>query len=113
MNYEEIMMLVRAGYTKDEISAMQAPAETAPADPAPADQAPADPAPTDQAPADPAQAPAGNPDAGSIAELTKAFNNMTAALQLQNINRDMMAPQPQRTAADAIAEIIMPPVRKK
>jgi hypothetical protein len=111
MNYEEIMMLVRAGYTKDEISAMQTPADPAPADPAPADPDPADPAPADPAPADPA--PAENPDAGSIAELTKAFNNMTAALQLQNINRDMMAPQPQRTAADAIAEIIMPPVRKK
>lgn len=111
MNRDDIIMLVKAGYTKEEISAMQAPADPAPADPAPADPAPADPATADPAPADPASA--GNPDAGSIAELTKAFNNMTAALQLQNINRDMMPPQPQRTAADAIAEIIMPPVRNK
>ena len=111
MNYEDIMMLVKAGYTKEEIIAMQSQAEPAPADPSPADQAPADPAPADPAPADPE--PAENHEAGSIAELTKAFNNMTAALQLQNINRDMMAQQPQRTAADAIAEIIMPQVRKK
>lgn len=111
MNYEEIMMLVKAGYTKEEISAMQTPADPTPAEPAlPVLDLEQHDLP-EPAPADPA--PADNPEAGSIAELTKAFNNMTAALQLQNINRDMMAQQPQRTAADAIAEIIMPQVRKK
>ena len=35
MNYEDIILLVKAGYTRDQIAAMQAPAEPTPA-PAPA-----------------------------------------------------------------------------
>lgn len=108
MNYEEIMMLVRAGYTKEEISAMQTPADHAPADPAPedpapADPAPADPAPADPAPADPAPAPAGND------QILAALNQLTQAVITNNINRQAFDPTPQRTAEDALAEIIAPP----
>jgi hypothetical protein len=103
MNYEEIMMLVRAGYTKDEISAMQTPADPAPADPAPADPAPADPAQADPAPADPAPTPAGND------QILAALNQLTQAVITNNINRQAFDPAPQRTAEDALAEIIAPP----
>ena len=88
MNYEDVMMLVRAGYTKEEISAMQTPAEPAPADPAPADPAPA---------------PAGND------QILAALNQLTQAVITNNINRQAFDPVPQRTAEDALAEIIAPP----
>ena len=108
MNYDEIMMLVRAGYTKEEISAMQtqadpAPADPAPEDPAPADPAPEDPSPADPAPADPAPAPAGND------KILAALNQLTQAVITNNINRQAFNPMPQRTAEDALAEIIAPP----
>ena len=106
MNYEEIMMLVRAGYTKEEISAMQTPADPAPADPALAEPAPADPAPAEPAPADPAPAdpaPAGND------QILAALNQLTQAVITNNINRQAFDPMPQRTAEDALAEIIAPP----
>ena len=35
MNYEDIILLVKAGYTRDQIAAMQAPAQAAPAEPTP------------------------------------------------------------------------------
>ena len=93
MNFDEIMMLVKAGYTKEEISAMQTPADPAPADPAPADPAPSDPAP----------APAGND------QILAALNQLTQAVITNNINRQAFDPTPQRTAEDALAEIIAPP----
>jgi len=106
MNYEEIMMLVRAGYTKEEISAMQTQADPAPADPAPADPAPADPAPAEPAPAD--QAPADPAHAGND-QILAALNQLTQAVITNNINRQAFDPVPQRTAEDALAEIIAPP----
>ena len=86
MNYEDLMMLVRAGYTKEEISAMQTPADPAPADPAPAEPA-----------------PAGND------QILAALNQLTQAVITNNINRQAFDPAPQRTAEDALAEIIAPP----
>ena len=106
MNYEDVMMLVRAGYTKEEIGAMQTQADPAPADPAPAEPAPADPAPAEPAPADPAPAdpaPAGND------QILAALNQLTQAVITNNINRQAFDPTPQRTAEDALAEIIAPP----
>ena len=86
MNYEDVMMLVRAGYTKEEISAMQTQTDPAPADPAPADPA-----------------PAGND------QILAALNQLTQAVITNNINRQAFDPTPQRTAEDALAEIIAPP----
>lgn len=108
MNYEDVMMLVRAGYTKEEISAMQTPADPAPADPAPADPAPADPAPADPAPADPAPAAPAQVPAGND-QILAALNQLTQAVITNNINRQAFDPAPQRTAEDALAEIIAPP----
>ena len=107
MNLDEIMMLVKAGYTKEEISAMQTRADPAPADPAPADQAPADPAPADQAPADPAPTPAGND------QILASLNQLTQAVITNNINRQAFGQMPQRTAEDALAEIIAPPAAQR
>ena len=97
MNLDEIMMLVKAGYTKEEISAMQTRADPAPADPAPADQAPADPAPT----------PAGND------QILASLNQLTQAVITNNINRQAFGQMPQRTAEDALAEIIAPPAAQR
>lgn len=59
MSYEDIILLVKAGYTRDQIAAMQAPAQTAQAEPTP--PAPAEPA--QAALAEPAQAAPAEPQA--------------------------------------------------
>ena len=109
MNYEDVMMLVRAGYTKEEISAMQTPAE--PVLPVSDPQEPVlpvldleepEPEPDLQEPA-PAPAPAGND------QILAALNQLTQAVITNNINRQAFDPAPQRTAEDALAEIIAPP----
>jgi len=104
---EQILKLVDAGYTKDEITAMMKddPADTKET------AEPAEPEETEEAQDDkkPAES-SGNNDPGNV--YAEALNRLTQMLQLQNINNNSFGQQPQRTAADAIAEIIMPPVKK-
>lgn len=60
MTIDNVLDLVKAGFTADEVRQMMNgapladPADPAPADPVPADTAPADPVPADPAPAEPA-----------------------------------------------------------
>ena len=51
----------------------------------------------------PAPAPAGND------QILAALNQLTQAVITNNINRQAFDPTPQRTAEDALAEIIAPP----
>lgn len=98
MNYGEIIKLLDAGYTREEILAMDAPA---PADPEPA---PTDPEP---APADPA------PDqlTTAIQEMKSAFAEMRKEITAMNI---MSSRQPDpKTPEDIIANIINPDRKEK
>lgn len=106
MNASEILELVRAGYTKEEISAMTAGDEAAaPAgnqdDPEPA----TDPEPTETKP-DPEQQPS------QVEQLMKAFgmkiDGLTKAIQSSNI-KTSEGPTPSVTDVDTIlAKIINP-----
>ena len=92
MNYEDIILLVKAGYTRDQIAAMQVP---------PASQEP----PAPQEPQEPPAQPAG------MAELTQLmvneFSKLNAAITSSNLAQ---AQQPkQESVDDIIASIINPP----
>lgn len=104
MTLDERLTLIRAGYTKEEIQAMEQPAadpapEQPAADPAPEQQA-ADPAPEQQTPA-PAQDP-----------ILAALDRLTNTIISRNINQTVTQPA-ERTPEDALAEIIAPPNKKK
>ena len=121
MNFEQVIALVNAGYTKAEIDAMQAPA----ADPAPVPAAPAaDPAPVDPtpappaAPAQPAQhtdnaAPAQQPAPAQPSEyqkLEQLLQQFIGVAQGGNLNAGMSAGSvPQRSSTDILGAVIAPP----
>lgn len=115
MNFEQVMALVNAGYTKAEIDAMRTPAASEPtADPAPA----ADPAPTTapaatepSAPAQPAQQPA-QTQPTEYEKLEALLNRFIGVAQAGNLNAGMSAGAVnQRTATDILGEVIAPPMK--
>lgn len=100
MNYEDIILLVKAGYTRDQIAAMQIPKQEPPA---PAPQEPPAPAPQ--------ETPAPAPQPAGMAELTQLmvneFSKLNAAITASNLAQ---AQQPkQESVDDIIASIINPP----
>lgn len=110
MKLDEILKLIDAGYTKEEIQALEQPA----ADPAPEQTEPAQ-------PGDPpaSKAPAADPGQQSPAAQTppqdpvlEALNRLTNMMIDRNINQTVIQPQT-RTTEDALAEIIAPPKPKK
>ena len=115
MNQEDILALVRAGFTRSEILAMQTPAaEPAPAepqpDPEPAPQPEPEPAPAapqpEPAPAAPQPAPAPQP---SNQDVLAAINSLTAAIQNINRNSAQQPGQSRITGDDVMAGFIRPP----
>ena len=89
MTIDDVLTLVKAGYTRDEIALMLQPA---PADPAPADPAPA--------PADPAPA---NEDAPAWAQaLSESLAALTKAVQTNNAMHDEQPAAPAQSALDAV-----------
>lgn len=113
MNKENITYLMKAGFTLDEIIAMDNPSKDPPADPEPK---PADPPagkhekPAEDAPAKPVQVP---DQSEQIAKLTQAVADLTALVQKNNITgMQFGSPQPDRTVDDILAEIINPPGKK-
>lgn len=102
MNYEDIILLVKAGYTRDQIAAMQAPApEPAPAPtPAPAEPAPT-PAPAELAPAK----PQGLEDLSQM--LSAEFAKLNDAIVKANLQQAQQPPQ--ESVDDILASIINPP----
>lgn len=109
MKLDEILTLIRAGYTKEEIQAMEQPA----ADPAPEQTEPVQPEnpPHDAPAADPGQSvpAAQTPPQDPILE---ALNRLTNMMIDKNINQTIIQPQT-RTPEAALAEIIAPPKPKK
>ena len=113
MNKENITYLLKAGFTLDEIRAMDNPSQDPPADPEPK---PADPpAGKHEKPAQDAleQKPQQPDQSEQIQQLTKAVSDLTALVQKNNITgMQFGAPQPDRTVDDILAEIINPPGKK-
>ena len=101
MNYEDIILLVKAGYTRDQIAAMQAP--PAPAEP-PAPPAPAPAEPPAPAPAEPPK-PQGLEDLSQM--LAAEFSKLNAAIVKANLQQAQQPPQ--ETVDDIMASIINPP----
>ena len=107
MNYEDIILLVKAGYTRDQIAAMQAPAEP----PAPAEPAQA-------APAEPAQAapaePQAQPKPQGIDDLSQMlvaeFAKLNDAIVKANLQQAQQPPQ--ESVDDILASIINPPQKQ-
>lgn len=92
MKYEEIIKLLDAGYSREEIMAMK--------------DAPADPTPADPTPADPNMADVMN-------EMKEMFNDMRKELTAFNIMNSNMPADNKRTSEDIIANIINPEQKKK
>lgn len=104
MTLDEIMTLVKAGYTKEEIQALQTPAQPAQSAPEEAQPAP------EQKPEEPKEAPAAavQPQQDAILD---ALNRLTNTIISHNTNGTIMQ-QPERTIDQALAEIIAPPAKK-
>lgn len=104
MNYEDIILLVKAGYTRDQIAAMQTPAPT-PA-PTPAEPAePAEPAPNPQ----PTQhKPQGIEDLSQM--LAAEFAKLNDAIVKANLQQAQQPPQ--ESVDDILASIINPPQKQ-
>ena len=113
MTMKEILTLVAAGYTKEDIEKMEAPA--APAAPEPAAPAPTpDPEPAAPAPApDPAPAsPADNEP--TMRDLMQSMAKLTSAIQANAIAQSVVPGGNQGpTAEDAIAQIIRPTFKER
>lgn len=104
MNYEDIILLVKAGYTRDQIAAMQAPAPTTAPAPTPA---PA-PEPT-PAPAEPEQPkPQGIEDLSQM--LAAEFAKLNDAIVKANLQQAQQPPQ--ESVDDILASIINPPQKQ-
>lgn len=127
MELTDIMALVKAGYTKDEIAQMEKPEPANPnpvpvsePTPAPAPVAEPEPAPA-QAPAPvpqpaPAPAPIQAPAEPTMAELMQSIAKLTSAVQANAIAQSVIpgAGNPQTpTAEDMLAEIIRPTYKER
>ena len=119
MNQEDILALVRAGFSRQEILAMNqtqpAPADQEPKDPqpAPADPQPEaapQPAPADPQPAaDPPAADPPQPAGPGIADLLKELQSLREAVQAGNRNSAQQPEQARVSGEDILAGIIRPP----
>ena len=100
MNYEDIILLVKAGYTRDQIAAMQAPAPAPAPTPAPAPApAPADPEPPK---------PQGIEDLSQM--LSAEFAKLNDAIVKANLQQAQQPPQ--ESVDDILASIINPPQKQ-
>ena len=107
MNYEDIILLVKAGYTRDQIAAMPAPAEpSAPPKPAePSAEPPAEP-PAPPTPAEPK--PQGIEDLSQM--LASEFAKLNDAIVKANLQQAQQPPQ--ESVDDILASIINPPQKQ-
>jgi hypothetical protein len=101
MNYEDIILLVKAGYTKDQIAAMQAPAP-----------GPQEPPKLAEPPAPPAQAdPPAPPKPQGLEDLSQMLSAEFAKLNDAIVKANLQQAQqpPQESVDDILASIINPP----
>lgn len=103
MNYEDIILLVKAGYTRDQIAAMQAQAPAPKPEPTPA---PA-PAPEPE-PAPASTKPQGIEDLSQM--LAAEFAKLNDAIVKANLQQAQQPPQ--ESVDDILASIINPPQKQ-
>ena len=109
MNYEDIILLVKAGYTRDQIAAMQAPAPTPAPEPAPEPTPAPAPAPT-PAPAEPPAPPKPQGIEDLSQMLAAEFAKLNDAIVKANLQQ---AQQPPQESVDGLlASIINPPQKQ-
>ena len=114
MNYEDIILLVKAGYTRDQIAAMQAPAPTPAPAPAPAPAPKPTPAPAEPPePPKPADPPA-PPKPQGIEDLSQMLAAEFAKLNDAIVKANLQQAQqpPQESVDDILASIINPPQKQ-
>lgn len=101
MNYEDIILLVKAGYTRDQIAAMQAPTPAEPSAPSVPAEPSASPAPAEPAP----PKPQGIEDLSQM--LAAEFAKLNDAIVKANLQQAQQPPQ--ESVDDILASIINPP----
>lgn len=109
-NNEDILVLAKAGFTAEQIAALNS-VGTTPA-PAPVPEAPAPAAPTQ--PEAPAPAPAPAPATAaphSVDDVLAAISGLSASIQNANLLQAQM-PTKQKTAETILASIINPPKKE-
>lgn len=105
MKFDEVMMLIKAGYTKEEIQAMETPTPAPEPAPAPTEPA-AEPAPE---PAEPAAEPAPMDQMmQAMQDMIRQNQQMLQAMQAANIQAARMPTDTKETPEDLIAKIIAP-----
>ena len=107
MKIDEVMMLIKAGYTKEEIQAMEAPA------PAPEPTPEPTPAPAPEPTAEPAPEPAAEPAPmdqmmQTLQNMIRQNQQMLEAMQAANVQAARMPEEKKETPEDLIAKIIAP-----
>ena len=108
MNAENILKLVDAGFSKEEILALTGTAQPEEAD-APK-EAPAEPEPAPEPQPAPVQK---DPNEDRYNELLDAMQKLTGAIQAGNILNSSNKEQPQITAEDILAEVVAPKPKRK
>lgn len=110
-NNEDILVLAKAGFTAEQIAALNS-AVKAPEAPAPA-PAPEAPAPAPEAPAPAPEAPSPATAAPhSVDDVLAAISGLSASIQNANLLQAQM-PTEQKTAESILASIINPPQKKE
>lgn len=103
MNYEDIILLVKAGYTRDQIAAMQAQAPAPKPEPTPA------PAPAPEP--EPAPAPTKPQGIEDLSQMLAAeFAKLNDAIVKANLQQAQQPPQ--ESVDDILASIINPPQKQ-
>jgi len=118
MKLDEIITLLNAGYTKDEIQALEMPENKPSAAPAedPQDPPAAPAAPDQEEPAAPAAPPAAPVLSGTdnaevtkyIAQLTAQVSSLTKQIQNSNLLNAQQPAQQKNSAEDILANLINP-----
>ena len=112
MNLKDILELVRAGYTKEEITGMTQVPNPEPT-PAPVDDEVPVPAPA-PAPA-PAPQPVPEPENNqpTMSDIMQGIAKLTSAIQANAIAQSVLPAQNPQTAEDMLAEIIRPTFKER
>lgn len=106
MEIKDILALVNAGFTRDEIMKLSSESSANPPVAAPAAAAEA-PTPAAAEPA-PEPSPAPVPD---NSEVLAALKDLTQTIRKNAIMRDTMKPSEQPSAVDILASVINPPIK--
>ena len=111
MNYEDIILLVKAGYTRDQIAAMKAPAPAPTPAPAPAPAPAPTPAPAPAPEPEPAPAPTKPQGIEDLSQMLAAeFAKLNDAIVKANLQQAQQPPQ--ESVDDILASIINPPQKQ-